>query len=131
MFSTKKAKRQKPLYLDPISEIISNSAEPMILFGSNLNIFGINPSIVTANACGKKLLKSCRSVYPVVKESILNAKPVTKKIYFNKKIFLLNSCPIFTNGNVTGALATVRANQIKKEEFIKRSSAYPNVSSIT
>lgn len=124
MFSTKKAKRQKPLYLDPISEIISISAEPMILFGTNLNI-------VTANACGKKLLKSYRSVYPVVKESILNTKPVTKKVYFNKKIFLLNSCPIFTNGNVTGALVTVRANQIKKEEFIKRSSAYPNVSSIT
>ncbi len=98
-------------YLDPISEVISISNTPMVLF-----VFASGLNIVATNAKGRELLSSCRSVYPVIKKTYLDMKLITKKICFNKRIFLLNSCPIFEQGNVTGVLVTTSGIKLKEAE---------------
>ena len=94
-------KKMNGVSLKPISGVISISATPMVLFAHDLKI-------VAANAGGRTLLRSGRSIYPVVRKTFLGKKQVTKKIRFNRNTWILNSCPLFEGGNVTGALVTVR-----------------------
>lgn len=94
-----KEKRIANTWSQPISEIIAISDTPTVLFTSDL-------SIVSINAGGTKLLRSCRSVCPLARKTVKYAKPVTRTVSFNKKTWVLRSYPVTESRNVTGALIT-------------------------
>ncbi len=98
-----KEKRIANTWSQPISEIIAISDTSTVLFTSDL-------SIVSTNAGGMKLLRFCRPVYPLARETIKYTKPVTRTVSFNKKTWVLRSYPVSESRNVMGALITASKN---------------------
>lgn len=103
MLSAKKSNIMNTSYRGPIKKIISISTEPMALFTSDL-------SIVTANAEGKALLRSSKSSYAVIKESLLCMKTMSKKVRFRRKIWVLSSHPIFISEKLADLLVIAKEN---------------------